>query len=106
GNSQGPLLASGFGYPDPAHRFGPVGFLPQFLGQFFQPTVHALSLNLLEADSIHSRCAAVFAAAPPSMQHHTLAIQLVVEGVKPAGRFSLRFGMQCFLKLPDTLWSY
>jgi len=35
-----------------------------------------------------------------------LPIQLVIESVKPAGRFPLRFSLQRLLKLPDTFRSY
>src|ERR1039457_7610952 len=47
---------------------------------------------------LHStRCATVGTAAPPGVPEHVLSIQPFIETVKPAGRFALRFGMQCLL---------
>lgn len=100
------LVGSGFGYPNPPHGLGPIAFALQFLSQFFQPTIHSPLLNLLETHPVHPRCATVGTAAPPGVQEHVLPIQLVVESVKPAGWFALRFSLQRFLKLPDTFWSY
>jgi hypothetical protein len=105
GDASRPLLAPGFGYPYPAHGLGPIGFLPWFLDRLFQPAVHPSSLNRLESHPVHTRCATVATAAPPRVPENVFAIQLVIETVKPAGRLSLRFGMQRLLELPDTFRS-
>ena len=66
----------------------------QFGRQFVEPSVAPVRLDVLEGLAVHPRGAVVGATAQVGELQDVPSIHLVVEGVEPIPRRSLRFGMQ------------
>ena len=77
----------------PSDRLGLVRSLAQFLRQFVQPLFFAVRLDHREGYPVDAFHATVDTAAMVGVGQDVLAINLVVEGVEPVARRSLRFGV-------------
>ena len=94
GYAQRPLLTIGLGDQHAPHRWGPVGFVFQVLGQFPQKRVYPFAvLYCLEGDPINAGASLVGLDQPPGVTEDVRPIQFVVERVKAVGRFLLGLGV-------------
>jgi hypothetical protein len=98
-DSQRPLLAVGFGNPNPADRTRTIRLDSQFLGKFAQPSIQPVRLKVFEALAVHSFCATIGFAAGVGVFQNITSIHLVVQGVKPLIGRCLGFGVQRRLQL-------
>jgi len=82
-----------------------VSLPPERKRQFAKPSLHPIRLDVLEALTIHARCALVGATLSIGMRQDVFAADLVVEGVEAIAGFCLRFRVQRRLQFLNTLRS-
>jgi len=99
------LLAVPFRDEHATHRVGSIRSLSQFGRQFVEPPVAPVRRDVLEGPAVHPRGAVVGAAAQVGELQDVPPVHLVVEGVEPRPRRSLRFGMQRRPEFLNLRWS-
>jgi len=99
------LLAISFRDEHTTHRVRSIRSLSQFGRQFVEPPVAPVRLDVVEGLAVHPRGAVVGAAAQVGELQDVPPVHLVVVGVEPILRRSLRFGMQRRLEFLNLRWS-